>query len=107
NRLVNQHFGHAKEFQIFEVDGADVKFVAHRKVDHYCQTGYGEKATLEHIIKAIADCKGVLASKIGLCPQEELRKAGLEPFEAYDVIDKVALDFYEQFTKSNKSMGVL
>ncbi|YAI82426.1 MAG: nitrogenase cofactor biosynthesis protein NifB [cyanobacterium endosymbiont of Rhopalodia sterrenbergii] len=107
NRLVNQHFGHAKEFQIFEVDGVDVKFVAHRKVDHYCQTGYGEKATLEHIIKAIADCKGVLASKIGLCPQEELRKAGLEPFEAYDVIDKVAIDFYEQFTKSNKSTGVL
>jgi nitrogen fixation protein NifB len=105
NRLVNQHFGHAKEFQIFEVDGADVKFVAHRKVDHYCQTGYGEKATLEHIIEAISDCKGVLASKIGLCPQEELRKAGLEPFEAYDVIDKVALDFYEQFTKSNESMG--
>ncbi|WGT67069.1 nitrogenase cofactor biosynthesis protein NifB [cyanobacterium endosymbiont of Epithemia clementina EcSB] len=107
NRLVNQHFGHAKEFQIFEVDGADVKFVAHRKVDHYCQTGYGEKATLEHIIETIADCKGVLASKIGLCPQEELRKAGLEPFEAYDVIDKVALDFYEQFTQSNESMGVL
>ncbi|BAP18214.1 nitrogenase cofactor biosynthesis protein NifB [cyanobacterium endosymbiont of Epithemia turgida] len=107
NRLVNQHFGHAKEFQIFEVDGADVKFVAHRKVDHYCQAGYGEEATLEHIIKAIADCKGVLASKIGLCPQKELRKAGLEPFEAYDVIDKVALDFYEQFMKSKELMGVL
>lgn len=106
NRLVNQHFGHAKEFQIFEVDGADVKFVAHRKVDHYCQTGYGEEATLEHIIKAIADCKGVLASKIGLCPQKELRKAGLEPFEAYDVIDKVALDFYEQFMKSKELIGV-
>ncbi|WP_267383978.1 nitrogenase cofactor biosynthesis protein NifB [Cyanobacterium sp. uoEpiScrs1] len=104
NRLVNQHFGHAKEFQIFEVDGVDVNFVAHRKVDHYCQTGYGEKATLEHIIKTIADCKGVLAAKIGLCPQEELRKAGLEPFEAYDVIDKVALDFYEQFT--NESIGI-
>jgi nitrogen fixation protein NifB len=106
NRLVNQHFGHAKEFQIFEVDGADVKFVAHRKVDHYCQSGYGEEATLEHIIKTIADCKGVLASKIGLCPQKELRKAGLEPFEAYDVIDKVALDFYEQFMKSNELTGV-
>ena len=105
NRLVNQHFGHAKEFQIFEVDGVDVKFVAHRKVDHYCQTGYGEKATLEHIIKAIADCKGVLAAKIGLCPQEELRKAGLEPFEAYDVIDKVALDFYEKFVESTESIG--
>ncbi|HAC63246.1 MAG TPA: nitrogenase cofactor biosynthesis protein NifB [Cyanothece sp. UBA12306] len=106
NRLVNQHFGHAKEFQIFEVDGVDVKFVAHRKVDHYCQSGYGEEATLEHIIKAIADCKGVLASKIGNCPQEELRKAGLEPFEAYDVIDKVALDFYEQYVQSNPLIGV-
>jgi nitrogen fixation protein NifB len=48
----------------------------------------------------------VLASKIGLCPQKELRKAGLEPFEAYDVIDKVALDFYEQFMKSNELTGV-
>ncbi len=105
NRLVNQHFGHAKEFQIFEVDGADVKFVAHRKVDHYCQSGYGEEATLEYIIKAIADCKGVLAAKIGPCPQQELRKAGLEPFEAYDVIDKVALDFYEQYVQSTESVG--
>ena len=97
NRLVNQHFGHAKEFQIFEVDGVDVKFVAHRKVDHYCQSGYGEEATLDNIIKAISDCKGVLASKIGHCPQEELRKAGLEPYEAYDVIDNVAINFYKDY----------
>lgn len=96
-RLVNQHFGHAKEFQIFEVDGVDIKFVGHRKVDHYCQGGYGEEATLDLIIKSISDCKAVLASKIGHCPQEELRKAGVEPFEGYDVIDKVALDFYAQF----------
>ncbi len=97
NRLVNQHFGHAKEFQIFEVDGTDVKFVAHRKVDHYCQSGYGEEATLDNIIKSISDCKGVLASKIGDCPQEELRKAGLEPYEAYDVIDNVAINFYKDY----------
>nr|BAF47147.1 NifB [Zehria sp. KO68DGA] len=97
NRLVNQHFGHAKEFQIFEVDGVDVKFVAHRKVDHYCQSGYGEEATLDNIIKSISDCKGVLASKIGHCPQEELRKAGLEPYEAYDVIDNVAINFYKEY----------
>ncbi|GBF86101.1 NifB protein [Aphanothece sacrum FPU3] len=105
NRLVNQHFGHAKEFQIFEVDGTNVKFVAHRKVDLYCQSGYGEEATLENIIKAISDCQGVLAAKIGNCPQEELRKAGVEPFEAYDVIDKVALDFYQQY-QQKQSVGV-
>lgn len=104
--IVNQHFGHAKEFQIFEVDGAQVKFVGHRKVDHYCQSGYGEEATLDNIIKSIADCKAVLASKIGHCPQEELRKAGVEPFEGYDTIDKVALDFYEQFLQTTQLQGV-
>jgi nitrogen fixation protein NifB len=98
-QLVNQHFGHAKEFQVFEVDGVEAKFVGHRKIDHYCQSGYGEEATLENIIKAIGDCKGVLVSKIGDCPKKELLEAGIQPFEAYDMIDKVALDFYEQYVR--------
>lgn len=104
--IVNQHFGHAKEFQIFEVDGVEAKFVGHRKVDHYCQGGYGEEATLENIIQSIVDCKGVLASKIGSCPQEQLRQAGVEPFEGYDTIDKVALDFYEQYVQKQQLAGV-
>ncbi|AFZ17181.1 nitrogenase cofactor biosynthesis protein NifB [Allocoleopsis franciscana] len=98
--LVNQHFGHAKEFQIFEVDANDAKFVGHRKIDHYCQSGYGEEATLEHIIKAISDCKAVLVSKIGHCPQDELHKAGIQTVEAYDVIEKVAREFYDQYMQT-------
>ncbi|MDY6897556.1 MAG: nitrogenase cofactor biosynthesis protein NifB [Cyanobacteriota bacterium] len=94
--IVNQHFGHAKEFQIYEVDGRKVEFVGHRKVDHFCQGGYGEEATLENIIKALADCKAVLVSKIGDCPKEELHKAGIQAVEAYDLIDKVALEFYKE-----------
>jgi len=94
--LVNQHFGHAKEFQIYEVDGREVKFIGHRKVDHFCQGGYGEEATLENIMKAISDCKAVLVSKIGECPKEKLHKAGIQTVEAYDLIDKVALEFYKQ-----------
>ncbi|ACK70551.1 nitrogenase cofactor biosynthesis protein NifB [Gloeothece citriformis PCC 7424] len=95
--LVNQHFGHAKEFQVYEVDGTEVKFIGHRKIDNYCQSGYGEEATLENIIKSISDCKGILASKIGPCPQEQLRSAGIEPFEAFDTIDAAALDFYQLY----------
>ncbi len=94
--LVNQHFGHAKEFQIYEVDGNEVRFISHRKIDQYCQGGYGEEATSDHIIKAIADCKAVLVSKIGNCPKEKLHAAGIQTVEAYDVIEKVALEFYQQ-----------
>ncbi|MBD2777799.1 nitrogenase cofactor biosynthesis protein NifB [Iningainema tapete] len=97
--LVNQHFGHAKEFQIYEVSGKGATFVGHRKIDLYCQGGYGEKATLENIIQAIADCKAVLVAKIGECPKETLQKAGIETVEAYDVIEKVAGEFYSQYVQ--------
>jgi nitrogen fixation protein NifB len=52
-------------------------------------------------MKAIADCKAVLVSKIGNCPKEKLAAAGIETVEAYDVIEKVALEFYEQYVKAN------
>jgi len=103
--VVNQHFGHAKEFTVYEVDGKEAKFVGHRKIDHYCQSGYGEEATLDSIIKAIADCKAVLAAKIGPCPQKELEKAGLEVVEAYDLIDKVALEYYEKYLAKQSTLN--
>jgi nitrogen fixation protein NifB len=99
--IVNQHFGHAKEFQIYEVDANEVKFIGHRKIDHYCQTGYGEEATLDGIIATISDCKAVLTSKIGNCPQAELKKAGLQVVEAYDAIDTVARNFYSQYFQNS------
>lgn len=95
--LVNQHFGHAKEFMIYEVDANEARFVSHRKVDHYCQGGYGEDAMMEGILATIADCKAVLASKIGPCPQKKLEKAGIQVVEAFDVIEKVAREYYDQF----------
>lgn len=94
--LVNQHFGHAKEFMIYEVDATDAKFIGHRKVADYCQGGYGEEAALEGIISTISDCKAILAAKVGPCPQKELKKAGLTVIEAYDVIESVARHFYDE-----------
>jgi nitrogen fixation protein NifB len=101
--LVNQHFGHAKEFQVYEVDGSKVLFIGHRKIDHYCQGGYGETATLENIIEAIADCKAVFVAKIGDCPKEKLHAAGIQTVESYDMIDKVALEYYQQYVQEKVS----
>jgi nitrogen fixation protein NifB len=98
--LVNQHFGHAKEFMIYEVDAAEAKFIGHRKVADYCQGGYGEEAALTGIISTIADCQAILAAKVGPCPQRELQKAGLQVIEAYDVIETVARHFYDEHVLS-------
>ena len=45
---INQHFGHAREFQVYEAAPEGMRFVGHRTVeDAYCQGGFGEDATLE------------------------------------------------------------
>ena len=93
---VNQHFGHATEFQIFEVTKTDARFVGHRRVDLYCQAPYGEDEQLPSIVEAINDCHAVLVSKIGACPRDELKAAGIEPVDehAHEFIEKAALTWF-------------
>lgn len=96
---VNQHFGHAGEFQIYEVTDTAVRFIGHRRVEHYCQGGYGEDDTLPATLAALNDCHAVLVAKIGGCPRAELRAAGIEPVEAYAhrFIEEAALAWRADF----------
>jgi nitrogen fixation protein NifB len=96
---VNLHFGHATEFQIFEVSTTEAHFVGHRRVDHYCLGGYGEDDQLPSIVNAINDCHAVLVAKIGACPRDELSAAGIEPVDQYahEFIEKAALSWFADY----------
>ena len=95
---INEHFGHVREFQIYEVGAAGVVFIGHRRVDAYCQGGYGEEETLETVIQAIADCDAVFVAKIGRCPQEQLDAAGITVIDRYrfEYIEPSALRYYQE-----------
>lgn len=96
---VNQHFGHATEFQIFELTAASATFVGHRRVDLYCQGGFGEDEQLPSIVNAINDCHAVLVAKIGACPRDELKAAGIEPVDQYahEFIEKAAMSWFTDY----------
>ena len=96
---VNEHFGHAKEFQVYEANAHGAKFVGHRRVDLYCQGGYGEEDALPTIIRALNDCAAVLVAKIGGCPRATLKEAGIEPVDAcaYEFIDAAVLAYYKSY----------
>lgn len=81
--LVNQHFGHAREFLVYDVDRDGVRLVGHRKVDGYCVGGDGDDDVLPAVLRALADCRAVLVAKVGHCPREELAKAGIDPVTDY------------------------
>ncbi|MBI5260933.1 MAG: nitrogenase cofactor biosynthesis protein NifB [Bradyrhizobium sp.] len=97
--LINEHFGHAKEFQIYELSTAGAKFIGHRRVDMYCQGGYGEEGGLETVIRAINDCHAVFVAKIGGCPKADLTKAGIEPIDqfAHEFIEKSAIAWFKAY----------
>ena len=80
---INQHFGHASEFQVFEASPEGISFVGHRKVDQYCQGGWGEDATLEGMIAALEGIDVVLCAKIGDCPKDSLAAAGIAVSDAW------------------------
>jgi len=96
---VNEHFGHAKEFQVYEVGARGAQFAGHRRVDLYCQDGFGADDGLSGIIRAISDCTAVLVSKIGACPKSELRAAGIEPVEqfAQEFIEVAAIAYFKDY----------
>lgn len=98
---VNEHFGHVTEFQIFEVSAKEALFVGHRRVDLYCQGGFGEDEQLPSIVRAINDCHAVLVAKIGACPKDELKQGGIEPVDQYahEFIEKAALSWFSDYRK--------
>ena len=97
--IINEHFGHAKEFQIYELSAKGAKFVGHRRVDLYCQGGYGEEDALDTVITAINDCHAVFVSKIGGCPKADLTAAGIEPVDQYahEFIEQSALVWFKDY----------
>lgn len=87
---INQHFGHAREFQVYEASSSGVGFIGHRKVeDAYCQGGFGEDATLDSVIRTLEGIDIVLCSKIGDCPKDQLKNAGIR------VSDEWAFEYIE------------
>ncbi|UWU68138.1 nitrogenase cofactor biosynthesis protein NifB [Bradyrhizobium sp. NC92] len=103
--LINEHFGHAREFQIYELSTSGVKFVGHRRVDLYCQGGYAEDDRLASIIRAINDCHAVFVAKIGGCPRKNLINAGIEPVDQYahEFIEKSAIAWFRSYLDKVKS----
>jgi nitrogen fixation protein NifB len=104
--VINQHFGHAKEFLIYEANSTDVRFISHRKVDDlYCAggdtCGDGE-SVLQKIIKVLSGCEAVLCSKVGYEPWEMLEEAGIMPNgeHAMEPIEDAVAAVYKEMVES-------
>jgi nitrogen fixation protein NifB len=105
--VINQHFGHATEFLIYEASPTDVRFIGHRKVDLYCSGGdtCGDaETTLDKIIRTLEGCEAVLCSKIGYEPWGLLEEAGIQPNGEYamEPIEEAVAALYKEMAENGQ-----
>lgn len=105
--LINQHFGHAREFLVYEASPNGVRFIGHRKVDQYCigNDSCGEKENaLSGSIRALKGCEAVLCSKIGYEPWSELEAAGIQPNgeHAMEPIEEAVMAVYQEMISAGR-----
>jgi nitrogen fixation protein NifB len=106
--VINQHFGHAKEFLIYEVTRDSTKMTGHCKTDLYCSGGLNacgeEETVLQKIIRALDGCEVVLCSKIGFEPWGQLEAAGIQPNGEHPMepIEDALLAVYEEMIEAGK-----
>ena len=105
--LINQHFGHAREFLIYEASPAGVRLLGTRDVTRYCSgdstCGEAESA-LAGTLRALAGCAAVLCSKIGFEPWEALEAAGIMPNgeHAFEPIEDAVAAVYAEMAAEGR-----
>lgn len=91
---IDQHFGHVKEWYIYEYKNDSVSYIEKRKVGQYCEGSDvcdDKEDKITGIIEAIADCNGVIAMRIGESPRRQLEKKNIEVVVTYDRIEDAVL----------------
>lgn len=92
---VDQHFGHAERFLIFEVSDGKVLLVDERPVERYCSFD-PEHPMRSHTLKGTAEalrgCHAIVCAMMGEAPRQELSRLGIEQFVVEGPIKETLLE---------------
>lgn len=87
---INEHFGRAIFFRIYEVKDGEYTFVESRDAVAACQHQRSHSQTdFDRIIELLSDCDAIFVSKIGQGAAAYLISKGVRIFEAEGPIDAV------------------
>jgi len=86
-KVVNQHFGHAEQFLIFEYDGITFNFLELRGNKPTCNIGTHNDDALSRAVDLISDCKYVIVNKIGTGAVSALLLKNIKAFVDTDFIE--------------------
>lgn len=88
-KVINQHFGHATSFHVFDIVDNTARFVESRDVNQCCNGGSHKISAFEKVAQTLSDCRGIIVAKIGEGASAFLESRGFEVFEAPYLISAV------------------
>ena len=88
-QAVDQHFGHAEAFWVYDVDGFEATLVEKRSVRPFCEgketcSDYEQAGHKRAALDALGDCSAVVCLMAGPEPRFQLGKRGVAIFDATD-----------------------
>jgi predicted Fe-Mo cluster-binding NifX family protein len=85
---VNQHFGKARQFRIYQLSGDNFAFLEERSADPACSGQQHSDSGLEQTAELIADCQAAVVSQIGASAIDVLIARRIVPFSLEGSIDE-------------------
>lgn len=96
---VDQHFGHAERFLIYDCAAGKAQLVREVSVAKYCsydpQHAF-RQPQFQAIVAALAGCKAVVTVMIGDYPRQQLERAGMIHINAAGPIEPAVLTAHGQ-----------
>ena len=85
---VNEHFGQAKFFRVYELSDSGYEFIELRDAVAACQHSLGHDTTrFDKIIELLSDCDALFVEKIGIGAAAYLIEKGVRVFEVSGSIE--------------------
>ncbi|PYG88541.1 putative Fe-Mo cluster-binding NifX family protein [Ruminiclostridium sufflavum DSM 19573] len=87
-KAIDQHFGSARYFQVYDIDGGESRFFETRKItakgQNSCEGGF------DQLLAALSDCNAVFTLKIGRSAAAFMISRGVRVFEATGEVEEIA-----------------
>jgi predicted Fe-Mo cluster-binding NifX family protein len=87
--VINEHFGRADRFHIYELSENGFKFIETRFTDKCCQGGEHTDSAFDRTAEVLSDCKAIFTARIGSGAAAYMESKGFEIFESPNYINDV------------------
>jgi predicted Fe-Mo cluster-binding NifX family protein len=91
--MIDQHFGSARVFQVYDIDGDEYTHIDQRRTAAKCQGNC--EGGFDHLLKALDDCDAVFAAKIGQGAAAFMLSRGRRVFEASGGVEEILAQLIE------------